>query len=115
MKWHNPPGMSITIHYSNMTAAKTENCKIVHIIKMKTVVSPLLDTISTKFQLMYLFLESGKSLKLLGITCYQTGSGKCKMVATKFQMHVSPLPDKRYQRNSNGFTPMFWGPVVQRD
>ena len=34
---------------------KTENCKIFHIIKMKAVVSPLLDTISTKFQRLYLF------------------------------------------------------------
>ena len=54
---------------------------------MKAVVSPLPDTISTKFQRLYLFLRSGNSLELLGILCYQTGSGKCKMAATKFQMH----------------------------
>ena len=37
------------------------------------------------------------------------------MAATKFQMHVSPLPDKRYQRTSNGFTPKLWGPAFQRN
>ena len=36
MKWHDPPGMSITIHYSNnYDYRSTENCKIFHIIKMK--------------------------------------------------------------------------------
>ena len=94
---------------------KTENCKIFHVIKMKAVVTPLIVTMSTKFQRLYLFWGSGNSLELLGILCYQTGSGKCKTAATKLQMHVSPLPDKRYQRNSNGFTPMFWGPAFQRD
>ena len=95
-----------------MTAAKPKIVKIVHIMKMKAVVSPLLDTISVKFQRLYLF-GVRQFIGTSGNTLLSNRKGKCKMAATKFQMYVSPLPDKRYQRNSDGF--MFWGPAFQRD
>ena len=93
MEWHNP-GMSITIQNSNMSAAKTGNCKIFKKTKIKAVVSPLTDETSMKVQRCYLDFKSGFPLVQMGILYELTGSGESKMVASKHQMHVSPLPEK---------------------
>ena len=55
---------------------KTGTYKISHKIKINSIVSPLIDEISTKFQRRYLDFGFSFTFGLMRIMCDQTGSGK---------------------------------------
>ena len=81
---------------------KTGNCKIFHKIKLRAVVSPLPDKISTKFQQLYHhFRDPAIHSDLWKYGATKPEVDKCKMASTKLHMHVSPLSDKlstKFQR-----------------
>ena len=100
MRWHNP-GMSITIRNSNMAAAKLEIAKFSFKMKIKTVVSPLIDEISTKFQRRYQALGPAFHSNRWECCVTKPEGEKLKIAASKLQIHFSPLPDKistKFQR-----------------